>query len=67
MVEETFHGALALLDQTGSEPQDLREAVTSPGGSTAAALAVFVDANLPAVISRAVDAAAARAQELAGD
>jgi len=67
MVEETFHGALALLDQTGSEPQDLREAVTSPGGSTAAALAVFADADLPAVISRAVDAAAARAQELAGD
>lgn len=67
MVEETFHGALALLEQTGSEPQELREAVTSPGGTTAAALAVFVDADLPAVISRAVDAAVARAKELAGN
>ena len=67
MVEETFYGALALLETTGSEPQALREAVTSPGGTTAAALAVFGDANLPETISQAVDAAVARASELAGD
>lgn len=67
MMEETFHGALALLEHTGSEPQELREAVTSPGGTTAAALAVFAEADIPAVISRAVDAAVARAQELAGN
>lgn len=67
MVEETFHGALALLEHTGSEPQQLREAVTSPGGTTAAALAVFAEAGLPDLISRAVDAAVARAEELAGN
>lgn len=67
LVEETFHGALALLESTGSEPQALREAVTSPGGTTAAALAVFGDANLAETISQAVDAAVARAAELAGD
>jgi len=67
LVEETFHGALALLESTGSEPQALREAVTSPGGTTAAALAVFGEANLAETISQAVDAAVARATELAGD
>ena len=67
MVEETFHGALALLETTGDEPQALREAVTSPGGTTAAALAVFANAGLPELISQAVDAAVARATELAGD
>ena len=67
MVEETFQGALALLDQTGGEPEELRAAVTSPGGTTQAALAVFGDAGLPELISEAVDAAVTRAKELAGD
>jgi pyrroline-5-carboxylate reductase len=41
----------------------LREAVTSPGGTTAAALAVLMPA-LPGLMRRAVHAAKKRAQEL---
>jgi pyrroline-5-carboxylate reductase len=67
MVEETFHGALELLDGTKDSPQALREAVTSPGGTTEAALTVFRDAALEDIIVNATQAAIARAEELATD
>jgi pyrroline-5-carboxylate reductase len=41
----------------------LREAVTSPGGTTAAALAVLMP-ELPALMTRAIAAAKKRAEEL---
>lgn len=57
-------GALAMADDT--PPAALREAVTSPGGTTAAGLAVLMDAGagLPPLIARTVAAAAERAREL---
>jgi pyrroline-5-carboxylate reductase len=67
MVMGTFRGAVELLDQSGISPATLRERVTSPGGSTAAALAVFADADLALIIQQATDHAIARARELAGD
>src|SRR5262249_32816344 len=38
LARETIIGAGALLDHFGEPPADLRKAVTSPGGTTAAAL-----------------------------
>jgi pyrroline-5-carboxylate reductase len=67
MVEETFAGAMDLLEASGETPQALREAVTSPGGTTQAALAVYEEADLSAVIRAASNAAIARALELSGD
>jgi pyrroline-5-carboxylate reductase len=67
MVEETFHGALQLLDSTTASPQALREAVTSPGGTTSAALSVFREADLNTIIGHATAAAIARAEELASE
>ncbi|MFM1953289.1 MAG: hypothetical protein RL187_498, partial [Actinomycetota bacterium] len=67
MVEETFAGAMDLLEASGETPQALREAVTSPGGTTQAALAVYDEADLSAVIRAASNAAIARALELSGD
>jgi len=67
MVQGTFHGALRLLQESGQSPQELREAVTSPGGTTQAALSVFEKADLGAIIHEATDAAIARANELAGE
>jgi pyrroline-5-carboxylate reductase len=67
LVEETFYGALQLLDETKGSPQSLREAVTSPGGTTEAALSVFRAAALEDTIRKATGAAIARAEELAGD
>jgi pyrroline-5-carboxylate reductase len=46
----------------------LRERVTSPGGTTAAALALLMDpSGLQPLITAAVTAATERSRELAGD
>lgn len=65
VVAKTFEGALALLGETDESPAALRRAVTSPNGTTAAALAVFESRNIGGVIADALDAAIARADELA--
>ena len=59
-------GAAALLQQTGVDAAELRRQVTSPGGTTAAALAVLMDAQsgLPVLMDRAVEAAALRSKAL---
>ena len=66
-VAQTFAGALALLDASGEEPAALRRAVTSPGGTTQAAVAVFEqDGALGTLIADALAGALRRADELAG-
>jgi pyrroline-5-carboxylate reductase len=61
----TVAGAGALLSADMTSASKLREAVTSPGGTTAAALSVLMAADgLPALMKRAVRAAAKRAEEL---
>lgn len=61
----TVAGAGALLAADKSPASALREAVTSPGGTTAAALSVLMaDDGLTALMKRAVKAARKRAQEL---
>jgi len=61
----TVSGAGALLAVDTSSAAALREAVTSPGGTTAAALAVLMaEDGLMALVKRAVAAARQRAEEL---
>jgi len=61
----TVAGAGALLKADTSPASKLREAVTSPGGTTAAALSVFMaDDGLAPLVKRAVAAAKRRAEEL---
>ncbi len=67
MVQGTFSGAMALLEKSGKTPAELREAVTSPGGTTQAALEVYTEADLGAIIRQASAAAIARAEEMAKD
>lgn len=67
MVQGTFSGAMALLERSGETPAALRTAVTSPRGTTEAALKVFAEADLTRVIHAATEAAIARAVELSGD
>jgi len=57
-------GAMALLDESGEPPARLRERVTSPGGTTAAALDVFAEGDLRGLVRRAVLRARERAEEL---
>jgi pyrroline-5-carboxylate reductase len=61
----TVAGAGALLAADNSPASSLREAVASPGGTTAAALSVLMaDDGLEQLIKRAVKAARKRAEEL---
>jgi len=62
---QTIVGSAAMLEQSGKSATALRENVTSPNGTTAAALKVFSEANLGGIIERAMTAARDRSQELA--
>ncbi len=66
MAIDMLGGAARLLAASGEDPVALRRAVTSPGGMTAAAIAVFEDAGLRTTVAEALAAAVARAAELAG-
>jgi pyrroline-5-carboxylate reductase len=63
---QTLLGAATMLRETGDAPAVLRENVTSPGGTTAAALHVLDDAAVRAAIANAVMAARDRSLELGG-
>lgn len=65
LARSTIAGAAALLADSGAEPAELRKQVTSPGGTTQAALDVLLP-ELPDLMARAVAAAAKRSQELGG-
>jgi pyrroline-5-carboxylate reductase len=60
----TFTGATRLAELSEESLTTLRERVTSKGGTTAAALQVFSEANFPAIVEQAVLAAVRRAREL---
>lgn len=68
LARATVSGAGALLAQSGIAPGTLRQNVTSPGGTTAAALAVLMDAStgFGPLLTRAVADATRRSHELAG-
>ena len=57
----TVAGAGAMAAASEASPATLRERVTSPGGTTAAALASFDASGLDAAVARAMTAAHARA------
>jgi pyrroline-5-carboxylate reductase len=54
-----------MLEQSGQTAAVLRQNVTSPNGTTAAALASFTNDGLEQLVGRAMKAARDRAQELA--
>ena len=62
---QTIVGSAALLEKSGDSPTTLREKVTSPNGTTAAALASFSNDHLSEIVARAMKAAHTRSQELA--
>jgi pyrroline-5-carboxylate reductase len=69
LVLQTAKGAAILAleaDGTGETPAELRRKVTSPGGTTEAALKVFADGKMPETIVAGVTRARDRARELSG-
>ncbi|MDR1013569.1 MAG: pyrroline-5-carboxylate reductase [Coriobacteriales bacterium] len=65
LATQTLKGAARYLELTGVAPGRLREAVTSPGGTTQAALEAFAAGGLFDLVDDAVAAADMRAKELA--
>ncbi|WP_062130998.1 pyrroline-5-carboxylate reductase [Demequina aestuarii] len=65
LAAQTFVGAAQLLMESGDAPQTLRRRVSSPGGTTIAALNAMEHAGLQGVVSAGANAAAARSKELA--
>ena len=64
LVRQTLLGAASLLAGSEEDPGRLRENVTSPGGTTAAGLAVLDEADFMDLIDRVVEAATRRSREL---
>ena len=67
LARKTVAGSGALLAASPDNAAELRRAVTSPGGTTAEALAVLMAPDAwPASLSRAIAAATQRSRQLAG-
>ncbi len=62
---QTIRGAAGMLRQAGLSPRELREMVTSPGGTTLAGLTALHAHSFGGALEAAVDAATRRARELA--
>jgi pyrroline-5-carboxylate reductase len=66
LAAQTMLGAAKLCLQSGKHPAELKDMVTSPGGTTIAALKVLEDGKIRAILMAAVEAATLRSRELGG-
>lgn len=64
MTLQTAYGAARMALESSDEPAELRQRVTSPGGTTAAALQTLDDSEFAEIMKRAVKAASERSAEL---
>jgi pyrroline-5-carboxylate reductase len=67
LARQTLIGAGRLLEQARESAEELRRQVTSPGGTTAAALDVLERAGLDRIFKNALGAASRRSKELSAD
>ncbi len=65
LVVQTLYGAATMLKETGEHPTVLREQVSSPGGTTMAAVRELDDHKVRAAFLTAIEAAAQRSAKLA--
>jgi pyrroline-5-carboxylate reductase len=66
LIIQTMVGSAKMLRDTGRHPVELRESVTSPGGTTIAAIRVLEQERVRAAFLNAIEAAKDRSAELAG-
>ncbi|MGD8149234.1 pyrroline-5-carboxylate reductase [Ornithinimicrobium sp. Y1694] len=64
LVVQTLYGAATMIRETGAHPTVLREQVSSPGGTSVAALRALEDHKVRAAFLTAMEAAARRSREL---
>lgn len=67
LVQQTLTGAAALWHREQTSPEQLRQQVTSNGGTTAAALEVLNETHVTAIWQRAIQAAYERAKALSAN
>jgi len=65
LIIQTMLGSAKMLRDTGKHPVELREMVTSPGGTTIEAIRHLEEAGVRAAFLNAIDAARKRSEELA--
>jgi len=65
LVVQTLYGAATMLKETGQHPTVLREQVSSPGGTTMAAVRQLDEHKVRAAFVTAMEAAAERSKQLA--
>jgi pyrroline-5-carboxylate reductase len=65
LIIQTMLGSAKMLRDTGKHPVELREMVTSPGGTTISAIRHLEEAGVRAAFLNAIDAARKRSEELA--
>jgi pyrroline-5-carboxylate reductase len=64
LIVQTALGAATMLRDSGEHPVQLREAVTSPGGTTIAAIRELERHGVRAALIAAIEAAADRSEQL---
>ena len=67
LVIQSMFGSARMMAESGKSPAQLIRDVSSPGGTTLAALGSFDRDDLEAVVSRAMDACKNRSEELSSD
>jgi pyrroline-5-carboxylate reductase len=64
LVMQTLLGSAHLLQKSGKAPAELRRMVTSPGGTTAEAIATFEKGGFNVLVAQAITAAYEKAKKL---
>ena len=67
LIVQTLVGSATMLAESNEHPVLLREAVTSPGGTTISAIRTMEDHGVRAAMLAAIEAARDRSRELAGE
>jgi pyrroline-5-carboxylate reductase len=67
LIVQTAIGSATMLRDSGEHPVQLREAVTSPGGTTIAAIRELEIHGVRAAVLAAIEAAARRSRELGAE
>ena len=66
LAAQTVLGAATMVLKTGAHPQQLKDNVTSPAGTTSRALEVMAARGFSGIMMQSVRAAAERSRELGG-